>query len=123
MSWYVAAEKLGREFARANQFLKELDAFPELNSTSSVARVRWALAQAEERLKRLYEHRGDSRTDALKRVDEAEKALRFAERAIDRARELTSFVLKVREERKRFLHELALRLARAKVERLRAPGL
>ena len=120
MSWRVAVEKLGREFARANQFLQELDEFPELKSTSSVARVRWALAQAEERLKRLYEHWGDSEIEALKRVDEADKAVRFAEKAIERARELTCFVRKVREERKRFLDDLALRLARAKLERLRA---
>jgi sugar-specific transcriptional regulator TrmB len=120
MSWRVAVEKLGSEFARANQFLKELEAFPELRSTPSAARVRWALAQAGALLEWLYEHRGDTPAEVLRRVDEADKAIRLAEKAIDRARELMCLVLTAREERKRFLEDLALRLARTKVDRLRA---
>ena len=120
MSWRVTVEKLGSEFARANQFLKELDAFPELKSTPSAARVRWTLAQAEGFLARLHERRDGSPADNLRRMDEADKALRLADKAIDRARELMCLVLKAREERKRFLENLALRLARAKLDRLRA---
>jgi hypothetical protein len=115
----VAADRLVKDLARASEFLRELDEYPELKSTPSAARVRWALATAGELLQRVHEHRRDARSDVQKRVDEAEKAMRLAEKAIERARELVCLVRKAREERKRLLDDLALRLARAKVERLR----
>jgi len=121
-SWHVAVEKLDRELARANRFLDELDTFPELKSTPSAARVRWALAQAEELMERLYEHRRDPRAEVMKRVEDADKAIRVAQKAIDRARELMCFVRKAHEERKRFSQDLALRLERAKLQRQRAVG-
>ena len=119
MSWRRAVKQLGVEFARANEFLKELDAIPEIKSTVSAARARWTLSQAEVLVARLHEHRADSApAEELKRVEDADKAIRLAEKAIEHARELMGFVLRAREERKRFSQDLAHRLARAKLERL-----
>lgn len=120
MSWRRAVEQLGVEFARANEFLKELDAIPEIKTTVSAARARWTLSQAEVLVARLHEHPADTPPAVeLKRVEEADKAIRLAEKAIEHARELMAFVLRAREERKRFSQDLALRLARAKLERQR----
>jgi hypothetical protein len=117
--WRIEIDRLGVAHARVEQFLKELEAFPELRSTPSAARVRWALAQAEELRARFHEPRSDTQADVLKRVAEADKAIRVVEKAIDRVRELMCFVRQLREERKRFVDDLALRLERAKLDRLR----
>ncbi len=120
MSLRRAVEQLAVAFARVNAFLKELDALPEIKGSVSAARARWTLSQAEVLVARLHEHRGDiPPAEELKSVEEADKAIRLAEKAIEHARELTGFALKAREERKRFSQDLALRLARAKLERLR----
>ena len=120
MSSRRVVEQLGVAFARANAFLKDLDALPEIKGTVSAARARWTLSQAEVLVARLHEHRADTPSaEELKRVEEADKAIRLAEKAIEHARELMGYVLRAREERKRFSQDLALRLARAKLERLR----
>lgn len=119
MSSPTAVEKLGIEFARANEFLRAVDALPELSSTPSVARVRMALAHAGALLARLYEHRGEAPAEELERVDEADRAIRLAEKAIDRARDLLCFARKAREERKRGLQDVRLHLVRARLDRLR----
>ena len=67
MSWRVAADRLVKDLARAGEFLRELDEYPELKSTPTAARVRWALATAGEESNRIFRR-------LVKRGEEVDRA-------------------------------------------------